>query len=81
MIEAIITAIVASCAYLFTLSRIISLKRILRYSIIVDVIGTIMLAILFNGTYAGMLTAVFGGLFIAIFLTLFKKITILNRLI
>ena len=74
MIEGMITAIIASCAFLFTLSRLISFKRILKYSVAVDVAGTLILALAFQGTYSGMMTGVFAGLFIAVFLTMCKKV-------
>ena len=73
MITALILGCVSALALLLTLSRALGFNRILKYNIAVDIGTTTLLMIIFHGTLGGMLTAIFGGLVIAVFLTIAKK--------
>lgn len=81
MLELITVAIIAATAYLITLTRAIGWRRVLRHSVKVDIAGTILLALLFSGTYIGTAVGVSAGFLIAIFLTACKKFTQLPQTI
>ena len=72
--EIFLFGLIAAGAYLITLTRLVGWKRVLEYSVGVDVLGTIILVLLFTGTYAGMMVGIFSGFTIAVFLTLCKKL-------
>lgn len=66
-------------AALITLARITGWKRILRHATLVDVSFTILLGILFYGTLTGMLVAILGGLFMALTLTVLRRLSTLGH--
>jgi len=76
MLEAgLITAIGA----IWILSRM-NLKRIAGYALAWDVGITALLTFLFIGTYAGMVTGMFAGVIISLFLTIVKRTAGAERL-
>lgn len=60
-------------AILLTLSKIISLKTIIRYGALIDIITTVLFFVVFQGTLGGTLVAVMSGLIMAIFLSAAKS--------
>ena len=74
--ELIILAFLTATGKIWLLSRLMGLRRLLRYAAIFDVIFTFILPVLFMGTFSGAILAVLSGLwFTAItwFLGLFIK--------
>lgn len=69
----IMLSICTCAAVLLTLGRVIGLRNIIRYSIIVDVLFTVMCFVVFAGTLGGTLVAVMSGLIMAITLTTAKS--------
>ena len=69
----IMLSICTCAAVLLTLGRVIGLRNIIRYSIIVDVMFTVMCFVVFAGTLGGTLVAVMSGLIMAITLTTAKS--------
>ena len=68
----IIAGLLTACAFLILLYKL-NLKRVLQYDIVVDVAITFFLMWIFAGTFAGMMAAIIGGLFVSIVLVLLKK--------
>lgn len=60
-------------AILLTLSKIISMKTIIRYGALIDVVTTVVFFVVFQGTLGGTLVAVMSGLIMAIFLSAAKS--------
>mgnify|MGYP000207921243 CR=1 len=58
---------------LFLLYKV-GFKRVLAYDVIVDIVATLGLMTIFAGTYAGMMAAIVGGLFISVVLIIAKKL-------
>ena len=71
--EVLLFGLIAAMAYLITLTRAIGWDKVLKHSVKVDIAGTVLLALLFSGTYSGMIVGIFSGFLIAIFLTICKK--------
>lgn len=74
--ELIILAFLTATGKVWLLSKLMGLRRLLRYATIFDVIFTFVLPILFMGTFSGAILAVLSGLwFTAItwFLGIFIK--------
>ncbi len=57
---------------LFLLYKV-GFKRVLAYDVIVDIVATLGLMTIFAGTYAGMMAAIVGGLFISVVLIIAKQ--------
>lgn len=71
--EILLFGLIAAMAYLITLTRAIGWDKVLKHSVKVDIVGTVLLAYLFSGTYSGMMVGIFSGFLIAIFLTACKR--------
>ena len=69
MLEAAVLTGVAIC---WVLARF-NLRRIAGYAAFWDVAISGLLAFVFIGTYAGMMTGIFAGLFVSAFLTIIRK--------
>jgi len=69
----IMLSICTCAAVLLTLGRVIGMRRIIRYSVIVDVLFTVLCFVVFAGTLGGTLVAVMSGLIMAITLTAAKS--------
>lgn len=69
----IMLSICTCLAILLTLSRVIGLRKIIQYSVVVDVAFTIGCFYLFAGTLGGTLVAVMSGLIMAMTLTAAKS--------
>lgn len=58
----------------FTLCRVAPLRRWLGYATAVDVTFTVLMLSMFHATITGLMAATFAGLFMAITLTMLRKI-------
>ena len=68
----ILAGLLNACAFLILLYKL-NLKRVLQYDLFVDVLVTFFLMWIFAGTFAGMMAAIIGGLFVSIVLVMLKK--------
>jgi MFS superfamily sulfate permease-like transporter len=68
----ILAGLLTACAFLILLYKL-NLKRVLQYDLFVDVLVTFFLMWIFAGTFAGMMAAIIGGLFVSIVLVMLKK--------
>ena len=59
----LVAGLLTAVGMLFLLYKV-GLKRVLAYDVIVDIVATIGLMYIFAGTYAGMMAAIVGGLFV-----------------
>tara|TARA_B100000795_G_scaffold143989_1_gene107818 strand:+ start:310 stop:615 length:306 start_codon:yes stop_codon:yes gene_type:complete len=75
----LVAGLLTAVGMLFLLYKV-GLKRVLAYDVIVDIVATIGLMYIFAGTYAGMMAAIVGGLFISIALIIAKKFVSYQKL-
>ena len=68
----IVLSVCTVLAILITLSRIMSLRTVVKYGAVVDIVFSIALMIVLAGTAVGAASAVVAGLFLAIALTVLK---------
>lgn len=69
-----VLAAVTVAATLVTLSRVISLHKILGYATLIDVLFSIMMLYVFAGTLGGTLVAISAGLIMAVTLTVARRL-------
>lgn len=62
-------------AFLVVSLRVVTLDVMLRYSVVIDVVFTMLVALAFMGTLTGMLVAVVSGLMLSMYFTAMKWIT------
>ena len=72
MIFFLIAGVFAGLAILFLLAKF-DFKKVLWLDVPIDIISTILLVVMFAGTFAGMMAAVIGGCLISLTLLLSKK--------
>lgn len=70
----ILAGLLTAFAFLILFYKI-GFRRILHHDIIVDVVVTFFLMWIFAGTFAGMMAAIIGGLFVSIVLVVLKRTT------
>jgi len=68
----IIAGLLTACAFLILLYKL-NFKKVLQYDLVIDIAVTFFLMWIFAGTFAGMMAAIIGGLFVSIVLVLLKK--------
>ena len=68
----LVAGLLTAVGMLFLLYKV-GLKRVLAYDVIVDIVATLGLMTIFAGTYAGMMAAIVGGLFISVVLIIAKQ--------
>ena len=73
MIFYLIAGVFAGLAILFLLAKF-DFKKVLWLDVPVDIISTMLLIVMFAGTFAGMMAAVIGGCLISVTLRLTKKV-------
>lgn len=73
MIFFLIAGVFAGLAILFLLAKF-DFKKVLWLDVPVDIISTVLLVIMFAGTFAGMMAAVIGGCIISATLYALKKL-------
>lgn len=64
---------VGSAAGVIALAYKLDIKKVLGYDAAVDLIATIGLALLFQGTYSGMVVAMVAGLLVSLILSVLKR--------
>jgi len=74
MITYFTAGVVIVCTVFFTLCRVAPLRRWLGYATIVDVVFTVLMLTMFHATITGLMAATFAGLFMAIMLTVLRKV-------
>lgn len=72
MLFFVIAGVFAGLAVLFLLAKF-DFKKVLWLDVPIDIISTILLVVMFAGTFAGMMAAVIGGCLISLTLLLSKK--------
>lgn len=68
----ILAGLLTAAAFLILLYKI-GFKRVLKYDLFIDIAVTFFLMIIFAGTFAGMMAAIIGGLFVSIVLVVLKR--------
>lgn len=69
----IFAGICSACGILFLLAKL-NIKRVLAFDVLVDIGASVMLMVMFFGTFAGMMAAIVGGSIISIVLFTMKKV-------
>lgn len=64
-----LSGVVMVLAIFVTLARIMDLRTVFGYATEIDVIFSILLLVMFSGTYMGLLSAAFAGLTLAVMLS------------
>lgn len=72
MLFYIFAGICSACGILFLLAKL-NIKRVLAFDVFIDIGASLLLMVMFFGTFAGMMAAVLGGSIISIVLYLMKK--------
>ena len=72
MLFYIFAGICSACGILFLLAKL-NIKRVLAFDVFIDIGASLLLLVMFFGTFAGMMAAVLGGSIISIVLYLMKK--------
>lgn len=70
----IIAGLLTACAFLILFYKL-GIRRVLNHDILVDIAVTFFLMWVFAGTFAGMMAAIIGGLFVSIVLVVLKRMT------
>ena len=65
--SAFMLAIASVAALILTLSHMVSFRWVIRHGAVIDVLATIALIWIYQGTLGGALVGVLGGLFMAMF--------------
>lgn len=68
----IFAGICSACGILFLLAKL-NIKRVLAFDVFVDIGASLLLVVMFFGTFAGMMAAIVGGAIISIVLFTMKK--------
>lgn len=72
MLFFVIAGVFAGLAILFLLAKF-DFKKVLWLDVPIDILSTLLLVVMFAGTFAGMMAAVIGGCLISLTLLLSKK--------
>lgn len=75
----IVAALVMAVALILMLARL-DLRKFLGYSVIVDVAFTILMFMMFMGTFSGIVAGAFSGLFMTLLLYMLKAVLGYKRL-
>ena len=76
--DILVLALIASSGLTFTLFKLLG-EKTLRYDWMIDITFTVILPILFSGSFAGMTLALLTGIFLSLQLFAIKKIYNLIR--
>lgn len=68
----ILAGLLTACAFLILFYKL-GMRKILQYDIVIDVAVTFFLMWIFAGTFAGMMAAIIGGLFVSVILVALKR--------
>lgn len=80
MLFFVIAGVFAGLAILFLLAKF-DFKKVLWLDVPIDILSTLLLVVMFAGTFAGMMAAVIGGCLISLTLLLSKKAVGYKRLV
>lgn len=69
-----LAGIVMVLAIFVTLSRVFNMRIVLGYATEIDVLFSVLLIVIFSGTFTGLLSAAFAGLTLAVLLTIGRVI-------
>ena len=72
--EIIILGFIFATAKFCLICKFLPLKQVLYFDKWIDLFFTIVLPIMFHGTFSGMITAVFSGLFLSLYLLIAKSV-------
>lgn len=72
--EIVILGFLFATGKFILICKFLPLKKLLYWDKYIDLFFTIVLPIMFYGTFHGMVTAVFSGLFLSLYLLIAKKI-------
>ena len=72
--DTIIIAIIAGTGLVFTILKIFPIKKALHYDYVFDIFFTIIMPMLFMGSYNGMVLAIISGLTVSVELFFLKMI-------
>lgn len=72
MLTYITLALTCCLAFLITAARLAPLRLLVGYGAALDIGFSLLIAALFYGTYTGLIVATLAGLFMAIFVTLYR---------
>jgi hypothetical protein len=75
----ILAGLISSLGLLFLLFKF-GPRRIISYDIPIDIAATVLLMVLFAGTFSGMMAAMFGGLIISVTLFAMRQTMIREQL-
>lgn len=78
--DVLIVAGLALTITMFVIMTRVNLLRFLGYSTIVDVVFTILMFVMFAHTFSGVVAGSFGGMFMALFLSMGRKLLGYERL-
>lgn len=70
--EILLLAFLFATTKFILICRFLPLKKVLYFDKYIDLFFTLVLPIMFYGTFSGMVTAVFSGLFLSIYLFIAK---------
>ena len=73
--EIVILASIMGLGLAFTLLRLLGLRRTLRWSLILDALFTLVLPLLFAGSFDGMVLACLSGIALSVILATLKLLT------
>ena len=73
--DTLLLSLVIGTGLMFTLSRVVKWKYLMKYHILFDVLFTVALPLLFAGSMQGMTMAVLSGITLSIWLFAFKTLT------
>lgn len=69
----VVAAVLVVLAVVITLNRVMSLRKMAKYGVALDVVFTVAIAALMGGTLQGIVIAIMAGLCMALFLLLLKR--------
>ena len=73
-LEIIILGFLFATGKFLLLCKFMPMRKVLHFDKWIDLFFTIAVPIMFHGTFSGMVTAVFSGLFLSLYLFIAKKI-------
>lgn len=68
-----IAGIISALAFVVVLYKI-GIRKCLGFDLYLDILTTVTLAVIFGGTYSGMMAAIIGGLLFSVILMVLKQV-------
>lgn len=79
-IQFVVGGLIAALTILFLFFKLGQIRRILCFDVVIDIIATIALAMLFSGTFVGMMIALVAGFIVSVALFAMKQLMGYERL-